>query len=68
MAKFRLIVHFEYMNGLIFIFILIARNFSPNPNIKEECYISSPCPPKIDVALKITIEFMINHCWILIQW
>jgi hypothetical protein len=27
--------------------------------------LSSFCPPKIDVALKITIEFMIDHCWIL---
>jgi hypothetical protein len=29
-------------------------------------YISSLYPPKIDVALKITIEFMIDHYWILI--
>jgi hypothetical protein len=26
------------------------------------------CPPKIDVALKIIIEFMIDHYCILIQW
>jgi hypothetical protein len=30
--------------------------------------LSSFCPPKIDVALKITIEFLIYHYWILIQW
>jgi len=30
-------------------------------------HLSSFYPPKIDVALKITIEFMIDHCWILIQ-
>jgi hypothetical protein len=30
--------------------------------------LSSFCPPKIDVALKITIEFLIYHSWILIQW
>jgi hypothetical protein len=30
--------------------------------------LSSFCPPKIDVAFKITIEFMIDHYWILIQW
>jgi hypothetical protein len=30
--------------------------------------LSSFYPPKIDVALEITIEFMINHYWILIQW
>jgi hypothetical protein len=24
--------------------------------------LSSFCPPKIDVALKIIIEFMIDHC------
>jgi len=29
--------------------------------------LSSFCPLKIDVTLKITIEFMIDHCWILIQ-
>jgi hypothetical protein len=26
------------------------------------------CPLKNDVALKITIEFLIYHSWILIQW
>jgi len=26
------------------------------------------CPSKIDVDLKITIEFMIDHYCILIQW
>jgi hypothetical protein len=31
-------------------------------------FLSSFYPPKIDVALKITIEFMIDHYWILIQW
>jgi hypothetical protein len=31
-------------------------------------YLSSFCPHKINVALKITIEFMIDHYWILIQW
>jgi hypothetical protein len=30
--------------------------------------LSSFCPPKFDVVLKITIEFMIDHYWILIQW
>jgi hypothetical protein len=30
--------------------------------------LSSFYPPKIDVALEITIEFMIYHYWILIQW
>jgi len=30
--------------------------------------LSSFCHPKIDVALKITIEFLIYHSWILIQW
>jgi hypothetical protein len=30
--------------------------------------LSSFCPLKIDVALKITIEFLIYHFWILIQW
>jgi hypothetical protein len=29
--------------------------------------LSSFCHPKIDVALKITIGFMIDHHWILIQ-
>jgi hypothetical protein len=30
-------------------------------------YLFSFCPPKIDVPLKITIEFMINYYCILIQ-
>jgi hypothetical protein len=30
--------------------------------------LSSFYPPKIDMTLEITIEFMIDHYWILIQW
>jgi hypothetical protein len=30
--------------------------------------LSSFCHPKIDVALKITIGFMIDYHWILIKW
>jgi hypothetical protein len=30
--------------------------------------LSSFYPPKIDVALKITIEFLIYYFWILIKW
>jgi hypothetical protein len=30
--------------------------------------LSSFCLPKIDVALKITIKFIIDHYYILIQW
>jgi hypothetical protein len=30
--------------------------------------LSSFCPLKIDVALKISIGFMIDYYWILIQW
>jgi hypothetical protein len=31
-------------------------------------HLSSFYLPKIDVALKIIIEFMIDHYWILIKW